>query len=112
MTSAVLAAFLTNPLEVIVVNSQTNKEYKWFKELTSPKKLAKIWFVGIRMRCLYYAIQAFPFFFIFEQLKVYLKCDHLDSEDWNQWTNTLFGLERLEKKWARLITHEKRLLIL
>ena len=66
MTSAVLAAFLTNPLEVIVVNSQTNKEYKWFKELTSPKKLAKIWFVGIRMRCLYYAIQAFPFFFIFE----------------------------------------------
>ena len=81
VTSAVLAAFLTNPLEVIVVNSQTNKDYKWYKELTSPKKMAKIWFVGIRMRCLYYAIQAFPFFFIFEQLKVYLKCDHLDSED-------------------------------
>ena len=74
-----IAGFLTNAPEVLAVNRQANPNFKVKDFLRRKNALSALLFKGSGFRTIYYGSQAALFFYLLEELKIYLKCEEMDE---------------------------------
>ena len=72
-----IASFVTNGLEILQVNKQSDAKFKVMQFMR--KNFYRVMFAGAAYRAAYYGLQAAFVFYLFEEFKVHFKCDHIED---------------------------------
>ena len=78
--SGAIAGFLTNSVELLAVNKQTDCKFSVRKFLQEKGSIHCLLFQGVGARTFYYSLQACLLFYLLEKLKIYLSVDFLDED--------------------------------